>query len=258
MVLTFFRFITFLARKARVRADSGVYHVVIQSASHGEFFRDEEDYEQFVLTLDMKTQTENEEGESVPSCKVYAYCLLPTHVHLLIKEGVEDISMIMKRIGSSYVHYFNRKYGIDGTLFKGRFKSEPVDDEARINEVARFVYENPRKHGIMEPWRYRCMVHGEWCTMDGEWCMMDGEWCMVKGEWLEMTEGREPKPSDVQVWKIIMEKVGARNRMEFLGLTDRKRREVLTDLRNHGASVRQLERLTGVGRGIIQGLMVHG
>ena len=247
MVLTFFRFITFLARKARVRANSGVYHVVIQSASHGEFFRDEEDYEQFVLTLDMKTQTENEEGESVPSCKVYAYCLLPTHVHLLIKEGVEDISMIMKRIGSSYVHYFNRKYGIDGTLFKGRFRSEPVEDEQQLAEVMRFVYENPRNHGIMEPWRYRCMVHGEWCTMDGEGCM-------VNGEWLEMTEGSEPKPSDVQVWKIIMEKVGVRNRLEFGGLTDRTRKEVLLDLRNHGASVRQLERLTGIGRGIIQNL----
>ena len=257
-----------------------MYHVVIQSASHGEFFRDEEDYEQFVLTLDMKTQTENEDGESVPSCEVYAYCLLPTHVHLLIKEGVEDISMIMKRIGSSYVHYFNRKYGIDGTLFKGRFKSEPVDDEARINEVARFVYENPRKHGtmdlrnhgIMEPWNQGTMEEWKYRWIDGEWCTMDGEGEMElrrsssarllpKGRknygFLEMTEGREPKPSDVQVWKIIMEKVGARNRMEFLGLTDRVRREVLTDLRNHGASVRQLERLTGVGRGVIQGLRVN-
>ena len=62
--------------------------MVIQSASHKEFFRDEEDYRQFLMTLDMKTRTDTEDEKDVPSCVLYAYCLLPTHVHLLIKEAL--------------------------------------------------------------------------------------------------------------------------------------------------------------------------
>ena len=231
-----------MARKARVRSRSGVYHVVIQSASSRVFFRDEEDYMQFVVTLDTKMRTDTEKERGVRSCELYAYCLLPTHVHLLVKEGIEDISMIVKRIGSSYVHYLNRKYGVDGTLYKGRFRSEPVEDEQQMRELMGFVYENPLRHGMTEAWKYR-MVKGEGFTVHG-----DG------GKFLEATEPEKAKPSDAQVWMLIGRLVGVNNRTDFLQLPDGTRREVLTKLRGQGASVRQLEKLTGVSRGIIQGL----
>ena len=241
---------TSLARKARVRSKTGVYHVVIQSASHKEFFRDEEDYRQFLLTLDMKTRTDTEDEKDVPSCVVYAYCLLPTHVHLLIKEDLEDISMILKRIGSSYVHYFNRKYGVDGTLFKGRFKSEPVEDDGLLREQLRFIHQNPRRHGIAGTWRYGFVDSGKVGMTDLEKWLEEP----VEGDtrFIEATEPQEPKPSDVQVWMLIMKRVGVSNRMDFLRLPDVTQRDVLMNLRQQGASVRQLERLTGIGRGIIQ------
>ena len=241
---------TSLARKARVRSKTGVYHVVIQSASHKEFFRDEEDYRQFLLTLDMKTRTDTEDEKDVPSCVLYAYCLLPTHVHLLIKEDLEDISMILKRIGSSYVHYFNRKYGVDGTLFKGRFKSEPVEDDGQLRELLRFIHQNPRRHGIAGAWRYGFVDSGKVGMKDLErWLEepLEGD-----ARFIEATEPQEPKPSDVQVWMLIVKMVGVSNRMDFLRLPDVTQRDVLMNLRQQGASVRQLERLTGIGRGIIQ------
>ena len=232
-----------------MRARSGVYHVVIQSASSRVFFRDEEDYMQFVVTLDTKMRTDTEEEQGVRSCELYAYCLLPTHVHLLVKEGLEDISMIVKRIGSSYVHYLNRKYGVDGTLYKGRFRSEPVEDEQQMRELMGFVYENPLRHGMTKAWKYR-MVKDEGFTVNGSRLMVNGD----GGKFLEATEPEKAKPSDAQVWMLIGRLVGVGNRTDFLQLPDGTRREVLTKLRGQGASVRQLEKLTGVSRGIIQSL----
>lgn len=260
-----------MARKARVRAKSGVYHVVIQSASHKEFFRDEEDYLQFVLTLTTKMRKDTEDGKDLPSCALYAYCLLPSHVHLLIKEDLEDISMILKRIGSSYVHYYNRKYGNDGTLFKGRFKSEPVEDETRLQELIGYIHQNPLWHGVAQDWgRYGYSSLHEYVGKEsalpmlckrpeGLLQMQDEELQRLMAapvakqvQAIEAKEPQEPKPSDAQVWILIMKLVGVSNRTDFQGLPDATRRETLVELRKRGASVRQLERLTGIGRGVIQ------
>lgn len=262
-----------MARKARVRAKSGVYHVVIQSASLKEFFRDEEDYLQFILTLDTKMRTDTEDETDIPSGALYAYCLLPTHVHLLIKEDIEDISMIMKRIGSSYVHYMNRKYGVDGTLFKGRFKSEPVEDEGQLYELIRYIHQNPKWHRLVEDlddYRYSSWheyVGGE-SRLPNLCSRPEGLAPMTEGElrdflsaplsadtyFIESTEPSKPKPSDAQVWILTMKMAGVNNRRDFQRLPDGTRRETLSNLRKQGASVRQLEKLTGVGRGVIQNL----
>ena len=55
---------------------------------------------------------------------------MSNHVHLLIKEGNEDISITMKRIGVSYARYYNWKYRTTGHLFQDRFRSENVEERA--------------------------------------------------------------------------------------------------------------------------------
>ena len=49
---------------------------------------------------------------------VYAYCLMGNHVHHLIKESSETLAQIMKRISSTYVYYYNHKYGRKGDIFQ--------------------------------------------------------------------------------------------------------------------------------------------
>jgi len=50
---------------------------------------------------------------------------MTNHVHLLVKEGKEDLGPIFKRIGASYVYWYNWKCNRSGHLFQDRFKSEP-------------------------------------------------------------------------------------------------------------------------------------
>jgi hypothetical protein len=54
---------------------------------------------------------------------------MDNHIHLLLKEGPEPIATTMKKIGTSYVYYYNWQYNRKGHLFQDRFKSEPVEDE---------------------------------------------------------------------------------------------------------------------------------
>ena len=60
------------------------------------------------------------------------------------------------------------------------------------------------------------------------------------------------RPSDDQVWMMIKERTGVTNSSAFQNLPDDTKRNVLKLLKGNGASHRQLERLTGVGRGLIQ------
>lgn len=75
---------------------------------------------------------------------------MSNHIHLLIKEGTETISQIMKRIGVSYVYWYNAKYERYGPLFQGRYKSEKVENDKYLLVVLRYIHQNLIKVGIVE------------------------------------------------------------------------------------------------------------
>lgn len=71
------------------------------------------------------------------------------HVHLLMKEGNEEIGNTMKRIEVSYAYWYNWQYNRKGHLFQDRFKSEPVEDDAYFLTVLRYIHQNPVKAGLI-------------------------------------------------------------------------------------------------------------
>lgn len=96
---------------------------------------------------------------------MHAFCLMDNHIHLMLSEGIEDVSRVMKRITVSYVHYFNKKYKRVGHLFQDRFKSEVVEQESYILSLARYIHQNPVKAGIVEkPSDYRWSSYN--CYLD--------------------------------------------------------------------------------------------
>ena len=70
------------------------------------------------------------------------------HVHILLKEGQENLTLVLKRIAGSYVYWYNWKYRRSGHLFQDRFKSEPVENDAYFLTVIRYIHQNPIKAGI--------------------------------------------------------------------------------------------------------------
>lgn len=79
-----------------------------------------------------------------PLVAIGAYCLMPNHFHLLLKEIVEGgISAFMQKIGTAYSMYFNIKYEHHGGLFSKPFRSKHVEDDRYLRRVAQYIHLNP-------------------------------------------------------------------------------------------------------------------
>ena len=126
-----------MPRGPRVKSISGIYHVMLRGANRQEIFHDDIDCMRFLEII--------EKYKKVSGMKVYAWCLMNNHVHLLLKEGIEDLSITMKRIGVSYVTYYNLKYNTTGHLFQDRFRSENVESNVNLFRVIRYIHQKTSK-----------------------------------------------------------------------------------------------------------------
>ncbi len=124
-----------MARKARVRSQSGIYRILLRSYKF--IFCDDKDAEAF---LDFLVRQKNDDF-----FEIYAYCLLNREIHLVVKEGLKGISADIMRICSGYVAYYNEKNSADGALFHGRFVSFPLEDDASVLRAVRQVHRMPLK-----------------------------------------------------------------------------------------------------------------
>ena len=131
-----------MPRVARIKSSTGIYHIITRGINQQNIFSCDDDYERFLNTLSRYCRKS--------SCEIYAYCLMDNHIHLLLKEGQEPLATTMKRIGTSYVYYYNWQYNRKGHLFQDRFKSEPVEDDAYFLTVLRYIHLNPIKAGIAD------------------------------------------------------------------------------------------------------------
>ena len=267
-----------MPRQSRKPSGTGIYHVMMRGINHQTIFEDEEDNYQFINTLDrMRVRYDDEGNPSGSNCTYYAYCLMGNHFHLLIREREESVGETIKRIASSYVYYYNRKYGRDGHLFKERFKSEPVNDMAYFTVLLRYIHQNPVKAGIVENVKdYEFSSWGEYDgTVEPVFQICDVNTVLNRIPYKELDEWvNEPldddvycldiegssrrRPSDDQVWLKIKDKTGVTNSTSFQQLDENKRKEMFLELKDCGASLRQLERLTGIGKGVIHRIWCAG
>lgn len=130
-----------MPRRSRKRIESGVYHIMLRGNERKDIFLDEE-YKQKIIEILTKARKND-------SFKVYAYCVMDNHLHIVIKERDDSISRILKQIATSYAYYYNKKHCRVGHVFQDRFKSEGIKDDGQLLEVIRYVHNNPVKAGIV-------------------------------------------------------------------------------------------------------------
>lgn len=131
-----------MPRKARGKSESGIYHIILRGQNRQTIFEDDEDREKFLQTLET---CKNKSG-----FKIYGYCLMGNHIHLLLHEMDEELGIMMRRLGASYVYWYNWKYKRCGHLFQDRFKSEAVETDAYFLTVLRYIHLNTVKVGLAE------------------------------------------------------------------------------------------------------------
>jgi REP element-mobilizing transposase RayT len=80
---------------------------------------------------------------------IVAYCLLPNHFHLLLRQKVDNgISQFMQRLGTSYTKFFNQQEKRSGSLFQGKFKATHLSGEFTLPTVSAYVNLNYKHHQI--------------------------------------------------------------------------------------------------------------
>ena len=131
-----------MPRHERVISKSGYYHIMLRGNERRNIFLDDEDKNRFIETIKEKKKEDR--------FYLQAICLMDNHIHMMISEGTENISQVVKRITVSYVHYFNKKYKRVGHLFQDRYKSEAVEEDDYVLALARYIHQNPVKAGIVE------------------------------------------------------------------------------------------------------------
>jgi len=88
-----------------------------------------------------------------------AYCLMPNHFHLLIKETTEGgIVKFMSKLLTAYSTYFNKRYERAGHLFSGEFKSSHLDRDEYLKYIFSYIHLNPIKL-IQNDWKERGILN---------------------------------------------------------------------------------------------------
>ncbi len=80
--------------------------------------------------------------------RVWAYCLMDNHYHLLVETLQPTLSRGMREINGIYTQAFNRRHARTGHVFQGRYKSLLIDEQAYLLEVSRYIVLNPVKAKI--------------------------------------------------------------------------------------------------------------
>ena len=245
-----------MPREARQESESGYYHVILRGIGKQILFEESADFVRFLGTLQ---RYRREMGFGLT-----AYCLMENHVHLLIEDRKRQLSLIMKRTAGSYAYYYNHKYERTGHLFQDRYKSEAVEDDAQLLCVIRYIHRNPEKAGISKAQEYEwssCAAYlGSAQNIDNQVALelfggREGFTRFMAEEAEEAVQLEpETKPiiGDLVAKEIIRKELGKESGTWLQQSSKQERDQYLHRLKAHGLSIRQLERLTGINRGVIQ------
>ena len=220
------------------------------------------------------TERYDENGVTVePLCTIYSYCLMSNHLHLLIREQEEGISSVMKRLGVAYAYYFNKKYQRNGHLFQDRFRSEPVNTMDYFVTLMRYIHQNPLKAGLVSsPGDYSWSSWHEYAgTPASQPCICRTSAVISQigtADLLSLID--EPLNdcmnildietvetvyhTDCELKEFLSNTHGVSNPLMVQSLEKSRRNYILKSMKDYGAGIRQLSRLTGVSFGVIQKL----
>lgn len=199
---------------------------------------------------------------------VYGYCLMTNHVHLLIKIETEEIGDIVKRIAVGYAQYYNLKNGRIGHLFQNRFRSETVESDEYFLTALRYIHQNPIKAGMVRNIKdYKWSSYIEYINVRNkndiiiepsfalsyfpnidsfiDYMEMENEdQCLEYDEKIRYTDNEliEVISSFIDISSLKSSDIKSRN--EILKIIKAKTK----------ASNRQISRITGIGRGVLEKL----
>ena len=187
---------------------------------------------------------------------------MSNHIHILVHEECQ-LELFVKKLASSYVFYFNRKHERIGHLFQDRFRSEAVEDDRYLLAVFRYILQNPWKARICRPEEY---AWSSWNTLTGRKsvCNIDAA-VDAAGDLQALAAFVAAETDDAfldienngittesQALERAMKITGGVNPQKIAAYDKKTRDMILAKMKKAGISVRQISRLTGLNRNVVQ------
>ena len=129
-----------MSRPLRIQYPDAWYHLMNRGRRREEVYADASDYSAFIDLL--------RDASEIFNVRIAAYCLMSNHYHLLIQTPDGNISRFMRHVNGVYTQSFNKRHGLDGPLFRGRYKSILIDQDSYLLELVRYIHRNPFDSGL--------------------------------------------------------------------------------------------------------------
>jgi len=139
-----------MPRSARIVVPNTPHHIVQRGHNRQTVFVSDDDYNYYRENLIYFKQE--------LKCRIYSYCLMTNHVHLVIDPGAnpDSLSLLMKRVAGRQTRYVNKLEKRTGSLWEGRFKSSIVSQKEYLAACCRYIELNPLRAGMAtNPAEYR-------------------------------------------------------------------------------------------------------
>lgn len=149
-----------MPRPKRIILPNTPHHIMQRGHNREAVFYGEDDFEYYKPNLiEFKEKT---------GCKIYAYCLMTNHVHLVIDPGGEPLALskLMKGLAGRQTRYINKIARRSGSLWEGRFKCSIVSSHEYLLSCCRYIDLNPLRAGMVQKpedysWSsFRCKAQG--------------------------------------------------------------------------------------------------
>ena len=206
-----------MARLLRVEYPGAIYHVTIRGNNRRALFVDDKDRERFLDRL-------GEYGEEY-GIRIYAYCLMSNHVHLVVETPEANLGRFLHRLQTAYTTYFNLRHEESGHLTQGRYGAKTVEGDEYLLHLVRYVHLNPVfVDGMREkdlPERRKALRAYRWSSYRRYLGRREGEFVEV-GPVLALMPASRVGRRRVEFRKYVEEGM-AESDEEFLELKDRSR-----------------------------------
>ena len=144
-----------MPRSARIVLPHTPHHIVQRGHNRQTVFVSDDDYNYYRENLiDFKREF---------GCKIYAYCLMTNHVHLIVDPGKnpESLALLMKRLAGRQTRYVNKLEDRSGSLWEGRYKSSVISTKEYLPACCRYIELNPLRAGMVtDPAQYKWSSYG--------------------------------------------------------------------------------------------------
>ncbi|MFW6148969.1 MAG: transposase [Atribacterota bacterium] len=144
-----------LSRQPRIHYEGALYHIIVRGNNRSYIFRNDANKIEYLNIIKRYKRKYN--------FKIYSYCIMDNHAHLLIEVSEIPLSKIMQGIQQVFTWHYHNKNGTTGHIFEQRYKAFLCNKDSYLLSLIRYIHRNPINSELQNALNYSFSSHREYC-----------------------------------------------------------------------------------------------